>query len=110
MKAGREMDTKVAEFMGWESQYIEYGGAGGEYVWVMPNGKWQHEPDVPEYSTDIKAAWLVVEKMRERSRIEIIDDGMSWVVGLHDLDVLVSAPTAPEAICLAALAAVDAGR
>ena len=63
---------------------------------------------IPAYGSDIKAAWLVVEKMRERSRIEIIDDGMSWVVGLHDLDVLVSAPTAPEAICLAALAAVEA--
>ena len=87
----RELDAKVAE------RVMGYGKLE-EWYWR------------PAFSTNIKHAWLVVEKMRERSRIEITDDGMSWVVGLHDLDVLVSAPTAPEAICLAALAAVEAGR
>ena len=114
-EANRELNTKIAErVMGWESQYIEYGGTGGEYVWVMPNGKWQHKPDVPEYSTNIKEALLVVEKMEELYGfkghngflITKVDDKYyvefplpNWQDG--------ESKSLPEAICLAALAAVE---
>jgi len=115
MEAGREMDALVAELMGWESQYIEYGGSAGEYVWVLPDGKWQHEPDVPEYSTDIAAAWLVVEKFLPHFRIECFEDSVNtdekgwhcdiWTVRGHACAE--GCDTAPLAICRAALKAIE---
>jgi hypothetical protein len=55
MPAGREMDALVAEtVMG--CRYIpDY------HRWELPNGRWSI--DLPEYSTDITAAWQVVERM-----------------------------------------------
>ena len=110
----RELDTKVAEFMGWESQYIEYGGAGGEYVWIMPNGKWQSEPDVPEFSTDISAALPVLEKARKSffsttitmwdhtDKVAIVGDKRQG--HNENISVLtVQAETLPLAICKFAL-------
>ena len=114
MKADRELDTKVAEFMGWESQYIEYGGTGGEYVWIMPNGKWQFEPDVPEFSTNISAAMPVLEKAKKSffSTTITMWDHTDKVVIVGDkrqghnenISVLtVQAETLPLAICKFAL-------
>lgn len=72
--------------------------------------------EVPEYSTDIAAAWAVVEKLRED-----YDRVFITAHGLGDTEVLVeveldhnkggvpadyweaTAPTMPEAVCLAAL-------
>lgn len=64
----------------------------------------------PTYSNDISAAWTVVEKMREKSRLIIDHDGLSWVVhftDIPDVRAIASADTAPEAICRAALAAME---
>lgn len=67
---------------------------------------------IPEYTTDISAAWSVFEKLRE-----------NWLPALQDCDMFgyrvvlqsdseyradvggIIAPTAPEAICLAAIIA-----
>jgi len=63
LEAGREMDALVAErVMGWT--------LGRRYA--NGNGEWQGHPhggtltwdQTPRYSTDIRAAWEVVEKMR----------------------------------------------
>ena len=86
------------------------------------------------YSTDISAAWEVVEKMREMgweigmvSSTEdgdgdIFPDETQWMVNAHNPDrvrrcgdcgrstdgsVYAGASTAPEAICIAALAALQ---
>lgn len=70
---------------------------------------------VPDYTTDITAAWEVVEKMiskgvwfeiawnpnKQRFRVLI---GANGVDGIHGCDI--NARTAPEAICKAALLAV----
>jgi hypothetical protein len=73
--------------------------------------------DLPHYSTDIAAAWTVVEKMREIQpekarwfRIDCFDGewraGPVMVCGDEDyIDNDVKADTAPRAICLAALKA-----
>lgn len=75
--------------------------------------------EVPAYESDIAAAWLVVEKMREKGfyvRIHDCYELPEWVVdmscpawseGSGSIDVQRMCPTAPEAICRAALAALE---
>lgn len=68
--------------------------------------------DAPAYSTDIAAAWLIVEWMRERGW----DGDVMWGEGGHDARFTCAdgrarrafAKTAPEAICRAALQALAA--
>ena len=115
---GRELDAAVAEeVMGWTDFVDEQN--------ISTAGLWGHEPSnhysfVPHYSTDIAAAWTVVEKVGETtpgfSLIDWPPDGEAerWVaqIGSHnypdDLWGEALAPTAPEAICRAALTAVRA--
>jgi len=92
MKAGRELDALIAERV------------MGEMWGVGPN----LEDTLPHYSTQIADAWLVVEKMRPY--FEIYCDGGGWVArfGWADAGTLAAyADTAPLAICLAALKAVE---
>jgi hypothetical protein len=71
--------------------------------------------ELARYSTDIAAAWLVVEKMREQKCGVAIDWQISTpncvVVNMYqplrDIDVEICAETAPFAICRAALAALE---
>ena len=68
MKAGRELDALVAEkVMGWER-----GDTSRGFMKWYPAGK-RHksgcgEFDIPGYSTDIAAAWEVVEKLGTSGR------------------------------------------
>lgn len=68
----------------------------------------------PPYSTDIAAAWEVVEKLRDsREDITIYTSGRSWWINVGDIfnnvrdmgDFEVVEESAPMAICLAALKA-----
>lgn len=67
---------------------------------------------VPHYTTDIAAAWLVVDAMRARGwRVMIYDDmdDRVFIVQFGKAGrVSRNAPTAPLAICRAALAALEA--
>jgi hypothetical protein len=70
----------------------------------------------PNYSTDIGAAWLVVEKMREQTHfinVEWTDSKwycrIIWPPFGEWHQIANSADTAPLAICRAALAALEAG-
>ena len=77
---------------------------------------------IPAYGSDIKAAWLVVEKLREldfwvmMGDHDVNDEGTieeiwwcKFYPGEEGIpDSIGEAPTAPEAICLAALASVEA--
>ena len=65
---------------------------------------------VPFYSTDISAAWEVVEKMVKEYGDFVIDyddsyNGGQWSASVDKLRVAALAKTAPEAICKAALLA-----
>jgi hypothetical protein len=116
MKAGRELDALIAEkVMGIETEYRK-PCPSDERDWLMVKGGGRYE-FVPSYSTDIKCAWLVVEKLRRQgiflSVIPQIDNYAVYVwsnVGESDkyntypLGTL-EAETAPLAICLAALKA-----
>jgi hypothetical protein len=65
--------------------------------------------DLPEYSTDIAAAWEVATRFKVFSLATRSFMGDGWVAriqqGLNSVQEVI-APTAPHAICLAALKAV----
>ena len=128
-----EIDVKVAEVvMGWLEvgcKHIPSGqpDAGTEFVPhgvppVPPHPLAARRQTVPDYSSDISAAWLVVEKMRERGFTlsihtdYIVNDCLYeyccivWTnTGGRDFSFEIGAETAPLAICRAALAALKGG-
>lgn len=118
MDAGREMDALIHEkVMGWPKSPI-FG------VYEYPDGGYDF---APPYSTDIAAAWPVVEKLERdgfRWSVAVRNPHMSdtkilpyvsfWHYGKDEpgkLDTHVSAEddTVPLAICRAALKAVWKG-
>lgn len=101
MKAGRELDALIAEkVMGIEPHII-----GIENMMIY----------LP-YSTDISAAWEVVEKMisirpekEPNAEFALVQRSKEWLCGYELYEswyCSASALTAPHAICLAALKAV----
>lgn len=111
MEAGRELDALVAarvmgltvEPRGGEPRYYnetmreQYGGA-----WTSP---------VPHYSTDLLAAWEVLDMMRGRGFGVVVSDAgatVPWAVDFDDgkVGVNVQSASLPVAICNAALFAV----
>jgi hypothetical protein len=130
LTAGRELDAMVAEkVMGWQR---ELGSFAGTQTWhpevvslvrPSPSGYRRHPTTgdltyfggIPSYSTDISAAWLIVERMRGLGWLMLLDDcdpfgfRCVWQTTSPDLtDVVGDGATAPLAICRAALAAVGA--
>jgi hypothetical protein len=105
--AGRELDTLVAEkVMGFHIDRFtaHYDGLYEQcQVWIDAEGK-SHNPR--KLSTDISAAWEVVEELRKRYfHIEIMTDEKHWKVRTNS-DEWVFALDAAESICKAALLAV----
>lgn len=130
MDAGRELDALVAEkVMGWlriNAPYEVYG-AGGEPSGLEPvGGGYARFAIVPNYSTDIKASWRVVEAMRARGYYAEVSDHISdldvrcamfapragWGYDPYehswDREYQAAEATTPLAICRAALAALAA--
>ncbi len=115
MKAGRELDALVAEkVMGIELTITSQGHP------YFRDGTLLRVP-IAHYSTDIAAAWQVVEKMRDlgywcqmRNEFEAHDGPDCWAgftphstTGWNGRpDHWTQAETLPLAICLAALKAV----
>lgn len=126
MEAGRELDALVAEkVMGKKTRRL----SGNLYCWEY-DGDYKNlhglAQPIPAYSTDLSAAWEVVEKLCNWD----VDDNMLVLQGQGpDLEkkrspdgeapqwweaeiagtwgkVMVEAETAPLAICLAALKAI----
>jgi len=109
MQAGRELDALIAETV-MEMQRVEEGNI---YFWPSPEmvaRLLELHPDVlavdyfpaPHYSTDIAAAWQIVEKL-----------GMQCGFSIYDREpfaahkrVSTVASTVPLAICRAALKAI----
>lgn len=110
MAPGRELDALVAE------KVLGYEITPGGYTGYLPS-----------FSTDIAAAWEVVEKLRAmNSTLELYSPGalVNDEMGIHAVEwqatfksweepwgphgPSVEAQTAPHAICLAALKAVGA--
>jgi hypothetical protein len=110
MKAGRELDALIAaRVMGWTGVRIDHPGGEEIRMGTSPEGK---GGVVRHYSTDIGAAWAVVEKMRAAGwsfTLQPYPGATTWDVifgrfgsGAWARDIA----DAPYAICLAALRAV----
>ena len=96
----RELDAAVAEKV-MKLSYILFDGTDKDA-----------EELIPAYSTDISPAWQVVEKMEKHKyyfAIYNLIDAEIWACrfGNQQGEFEGRADTAPEAICLAALKAVD---
>lgn len=116
----REIDALVAE------RVMGYGSRVKMFV-SGPIINDAYPVAVPNYSTDIAAAWQVVEKMREIAcQVDVTSHGEHevvlahgvvcyihgfnedfWREGMLDADYSAVADTAPMAICLAALRAIN---
>jgi hypothetical protein len=99
MQAGREMDYLIGrDVMGLDFSQIP---SRRDYYWdgVML--------EVPHFSTDISAAWEVVEKIKLTFFMRRLPSG-KYVFGfmLKTDDSICTSNNAPEAICRAALKAV----
>lgn len=112
MKPGRELDKLVAEkIFGWNLTFNVHRQEWGQ----------QHsdrfEP-VPKYSTDIAAAWMVVERLNSKNISLKLDNdpvnadegsnsrGREWIAQFWNyggVSQYGQSETAPHAICLAAL-------
>ena len=109
MRAGRELDALVAEkVMGWTNtreQAFEVTRGQLVLIGVSPDG--DDLAPVPEFSTDIGAAWSVVERMvRDGHNVELKYTANGWqcVVEWHfEESPFALADEAPLAICRAAL-------
>lgn len=125
MKPGRELDAWVAEkVMGWVDvskehhwNYIRGCSAGwpDEYSGLPPDGYTGDDEfkrdyrRIPNYSTSIADAWVVVEKLASTYLFCLENSGSFWVADFGrsaDRRAQCTAGTAPHAICLAALKAV----
>lgn len=116
MKAGRELDALVAEkVMG-----LRVFNDKREYAlpFILRDGV-NHPPpfmpdeqmEIPHFSTEIAAAWMVVEKVLLHISPMVCREGLyAWVVSdKHDLNatnLIVIEESAPLAICFAGLKAV----
>jgi len=117
MPAGRDLDALIAEnVMGWKDRGIGYSFEdninGYECVLYIDKDK------LPHYSTDIAAAWQVIEWLEKNTTEKYNSPSLfsvphGWSMVLYEkrdnhapawLDAF--APTAPLAICRAALLAV----
>jgi hypothetical protein len=121
MKAGRELDTLVAEkVMGLtrhdESYVAEGVGKVIRFVWRDGGGTCVYSGDMflPHYSTNIADAWGVVERLvstpgpngdHHSVRVDYSGDAVVVIDENEDWQVSAIAETAPLAICLAALKA-----
>jgi len=123
VKPGRELDALVAEkVFGAVVSWDKYAGGNHPHSPSINtpecpscgyDGHWDHDA-VPNYSTDISAAWQVVDRLTEVfADMELTVDKGMWECLFDTREIvpehfLAGADTAPHAICLAALKAVEA--
>lgn len=102
MKAGRELDALIAENV-FKRKVVYVGG----HPHLTEGNDNYLGGDCPHFSTQIADAWLVVEKLPPPYTIGRYNE--EWVVTIaRDDDTKQGrADTAPLAICLAALKAVE---
>lgn len=125
MKPGRELDALIAEKV-FEGYILDYNNYGNFLVAFKTDSEgiaiWE---DLPNYSTDISAAWQVVEKLKDTldgnkwtGEFNLFYNGQDyecwWSFSRQTEDGLYEtskeagvADTAPLAICLASLKAVE---
>ncbi len=113
-----DLDILVAEqIIGWQLEKDEakikrlngyFAHHEGRRWWRMPNGGWYHKP--PAYSTDITAAWQIVESLNTQGyKLRLsqgdFENNASFVMDGKNFDYI-TGTSIPEAICKAALQVV----
>ena len=112
----RKIDALIAEHvMGWFPDmplaYDSYIADNGDRRAIRISSSVSYDLSIykncPHYSTDIAAAWLVVEKLTDRNSWFCISEKYNdrWEATFNYLTPPVVADTARMAICLAALKA-----
>ncbi len=114
MEAGRELDTVIAiKILGWK--VIETDESNGDdNLWLSKDGqnvfadKFGEAMELPHYSTDISDAFPIADKLRLGL---MPSNSGKWAAGQNKPATSPKdfsyAETAPHAICLAALSAID---
>ena len=111
----RRIDQAIAEkVMGWIRPRPEWVKLTPDSPWVNPeNGKGYHPIEIPNYSTNIAAAWEVVEKLERE--FKLVQFHLRHLIGIKTSKWLArgyssgnicfesEGETAPHAICLVAL-------
>ena len=101
LEAGYELDALVAEKV--------MGLVKGSFGWI--NSDTAIPIALPLYSTDIAAAWEVVERFKDWDwKLYSHGEGESFVIYKDGTHYEATAPTAPLAICRAALKAVTGSK
>jgi hypothetical protein len=108
MATGRDLDAEVAEWVYQRRTYVQ----GGDWSWLVSGAS----VPLPEFSTDLRAAWSLVEKLRaELWEVQLSACPRGWScllfpegqpVGAEDWPEA-NAETVEEAICRAAIAAAQ---
>lgn len=120
LKPGRELDALVAEkVMGWKQYTFPdaewcQGYAGKQYwqdgVTTVTCTNEDGTPNCPNYSTNIAAAWAVIEKLRAREPLFRFfmdyNPQALWCVNIAPFPPVTRCESPSHAICLAALRAV----
>ncbi len=120
MGAGDELDDLVVIHLFNWAPYDESRNVSHECYYKMPNGYMGDEDDRPKFSTDIAAAWAVVDPQNDQRWYYDISSVIcgGWIVQVYDeqkavatkgdgsTGIKVMADTAPLAICRAALLTV----
>ncbi len=129
--AGRDLDALIAErVMGHPGRFVERIYINDRWWDCKTWLPWEEEPDKPHggtavgqmpprYSTDIEAAWKVVEKMLGTHSVDVNaipgESLIQWGATMQKMPFIEHNPehgacakTAPLAICLAAMEAVGA--
>lgn len=115
LEPGRQLDALVAEKVmgrGWCQLMHENACVDGKprkCACGATGFPFEHHPP---FSTDIAAAWEVVEKLNLLGRYDLRGEAAAWVLG-EDINadewlVFAEGSSAPHAICIAALKAVGA--
>lgn len=110
MKPSRELDELIAEkVMGWTMKCGPMLAPPGYNNFIIKGVCVDEKGNIriiPSYSTEISAAWEVVEKFRKNNsfiQLEVIGE-LGWEVALNGETG--NSEFAPQVICLAALRAV----
>ena len=109
LQPGREMDALIADkVMGSVAEKVHILRACKAFPGYEHTGNYVC-PEIPHYSTDMAAAWTVVEKIEPNTGPFILWQDEDGLFGCHFGDLSKAGyGEAPEAICRAALKVVDA--
>ena len=107
LEAGPYLDALIASLVLKQGEYVQHMTGTGfiQHVIRIPDG---HLVFPANHSTDIAAAWSVVEKMIDVNNVELswYNSATGWIWRFRIIRVWAADKTAPLAICKAALKAV----